>query len=137
MTPDELQARSKQFSLRIIKLVRALPNDIVGWELGKQILRSGTSVSSNYRAARRARSHKEFVSKIGTVVEESDETVHWLELLTVSGIVNAQRVANLLREADELMRIFSKTRATARQSQKTQLNKKSTNRQITKSQIAN
>ena len=137
MTPDELQARSKQFSLRIIKLVRALPNDIVGWELGKQILRSGTSVSSNYRAARRARSHKEFVSKIGTVVEESDETVHWLELLTESGIVNAQRVANLLREADELMRIFSKTRATARQSQKTQLNKKSTNRQITKSQIAN
>lgn len=137
MTPDELQVRSKQFSLRIIKLVRALPNDIVGWELGKQILRSGTSVSSNYRAARRARSHKEFVSKIGTVVEESDETVHWLELLTESGIVNAQRVANLLREADELMRIFSKTRATARQSQKTQLNKKSTNRQITKSQIAN
>ncbi|HPF38201.1 MAG TPA: four helix bundle protein [Phycisphaerae bacterium] len=120
MTPDELQKRATSFSLRIIKLARSLPNDIVGWELGKQILRSGTSVSSNYRAARRARSHKEFVAKLGIVAEEADETEHWLGLLTESGIVNRNRAADLMREADELTRIFASSKATARMAMKGQ-----------------
>ena len=114
MTRDELQLRTKQFALRVIKLVEALPNKPVGWEVGRQLLRSAMSVSANYRAARRARSRKEFAAKIGIVVEETDEAVHWIELVMDSGLVSKARVTPLHQEACELLRIFASTHRTAR-----------------------
>ena len=82
--------------------------------LGKQVLRSGTGVAANYRAVCRARSKAEFVSKIGVVVEEADETVFWLELVAETGIVAKQRMQDLLQEANELLRIFVASRETAK-----------------------
>jgi len=114
MTPDQLQQRTKEFSLRVIRLASALPLNFAAKELGRQLVRSGMSVSANYRAARRARSKKEFVAKIGVVAEESDETAHWLDLLIDSRLMSSNRVQSLKNEADELMRIFSATYRTAR-----------------------
>ena len=128
MTPDELQARTKQFTLRVMKLVEALPNSIVGWEFGRQLLRSSASVSANYRAARRARSRKEFVAKIGIVVEEIDESEHWLDLIIEGELLPEAKVEPLRTEAEELTHIFAKTQRTARK-KKT----KSPDRQIAKS----
>ncbi len=82
--------------------------------IGRQVLRAGTSVAANYRAAGRARSRAEFVAKMGTVVEEADETVFWLELLVDAGIVPRPRMENLLGEANDLLAIFSASYTTAR-----------------------
>lgn len=112
--PEELRDRSKQFALRIIRLDRALPKTDEARILGKQVLRSGTSVAANYRAACRARSRAEFIAKLGTVIEEGDETLFWLELLVDSGLVPKQRMKDLVTEADELVAIFTASRNTAR-----------------------
>ena len=85
--PELLRARTKQFAIRIAKLFKRLPKTEEARIIGKQVLRAGTSVAANYRAACRARSHAEFISKMGTVVEEADETVFWLELLVDVGTV--------------------------------------------------
>lgn len=114
MTPDELSLRAKRFSVRIINLVRSLPTDVASRELGRQLVRSGMSVSSNYRAARRARSKKEFVAKLGIVVEEADESEHWLDLLVNAEIVGRPRLEPLINESNELLRIFVSMRQTAR-----------------------
>ena len=82
MTKEELKARTKTFALRVMKLVDALPNSKSGRAIGNQLVRSGTSVGSNYRAACRARSRAEFIAKIGVVEEEADESAFWLELVT-------------------------------------------------------
>src|SRR5947207_3362409 len=100
--------------MRIVKLFRALPRNDEARVIGRQMLRSGTSVGANYRAVCRARSRKEFVSKIGVVVEEADETVFWLELLVDCAIVPARRLAALLKEAEELLAIFAASQRTAR-----------------------
>jgi four helix bundle protein len=115
MNPIELKARTKTFALRVIKMSRAIPkNDDAGRVITKQILRSGTSVAANYRASCRARSQAEFISKIGTVVEEeSDETALWLELLAESGIMPAKKLSALLDEANELTAIMAASRKTA------------------------
>ena len=114
MNPTELKARTKTFALRIIKLTRAIPkNDDAGRVIAKQIIRSGTSVAANYRASCRARSQAEFVAKIGTVEEESDETALWLELLIESGIMPARKLSALLEEADALTAIMAASRKTA------------------------
>ena len=113
MTQDELKARTKLFALRVIKLVRALPRSTEARAGGNQIIRSGTSVAANYRASCRARSRLEFVSKIGVVLEEADETVLWLELITEAGLLPAKRVETLLSEANELVAIMAATRKTA------------------------
>ena len=114
MNPIELKARTKTFALRVIKMSRAIPkNDDAGRVITKQILRSGTSVAANYRASCRARSQAEFISKIGTVEEESDETVLWLELLAESGIMPAKKLSALLDEANELTAIMAASRKTA------------------------
>jgi len=113
MTPDELQERSRQFALRVIRLVDTLPNSIAGRRMGDQVLRSATSVAANYRAARRARSQKEFAAKIGLVTEEADESEFWLGLIVDSGLIKPDRLAELRGEADELTRIFASTRRTA------------------------
>jgi four helix bundle protein len=81
VTSDELKARSKAFAVRIVKMVDSIPNTAAGRAIANQIVRSGTSVAANYRASCRARSHKEFISKIGIVEEEADETHFWIELL--------------------------------------------------------
>jgi four helix bundle protein len=109
-----LKARTKSFAVAVIKIVQALPNKLDGWVLGKQVLRSATSVTANYRAACRSRSKQEFVAKIGVVSEEADETVLWLELLIEAGIVPERQVAPLLQEAHELSAIFTASYNTAR-----------------------
>ncbi len=114
MTPDELSKRAKAFSLRIMNLARSLPNDVASRELGRQIVRSGMSVSANYRAARRSRSKKEFIAKLGIVVEEVDETAHWLELLRDGKTIEQSRLEPLMNEAEELTKIFVSMRQTAK-----------------------
>ncbi len=101
---EELRNRTKRFALRIIRLFRHLPRTTEAQVLGKQVLRSGT-IGANYRAAGRARSKAEFVSKIGIVVEEADETVFWIECLMESGIIGPDLLADLLSEANELHKI--------------------------------
>jgi four helix bundle protein len=114
MNPIELKARTKTFALRIIKLTRAIPkNDDAGRVIAKQIVRSGTSVTANYRASCRARSRAEFVSKIGTVGEEANETALWLELLIESEIISAKKLSALLEEANAVTAIMATSRKTA------------------------
>jgi four helix bundle protein len=111
---EELRNRTQQFALRIIRLFRHLPRSTEAQVIGKQLLRSGTSVGANYRATGRARSRAEFVSKIGIVVEEADETVFWLECLIKSGIVRPELLQDLIKEANELLAIFAASQRTAR-----------------------
>jgi four helix bundle protein len=103
-----------RFAVRIVKLFRALPKTDEGRVLGKQALRSGTSIAANYRAACRARSRAEFASRIGIVLEEADETAFWLELLIETGIVEKAKLADLLAETTELVKIFSASRRTSK-----------------------
>jgi four helix bundle protein len=111
---EELRNRTKQFALKIIRLFRSLPKTPEAQVLGKQLLRSGTSVGANYRAAGRARSKAEFISKIGIVVEEADEVLFWIECLTESGIVKEHLLTDVHTEANELVAIFVVSRRTAR-----------------------
>ena len=111
---EELKNRSKQFAIRIVKLFRSLPKTEEARIIGKQVLRSGTSIAANYRAVCRARSKAEFIAKIGIVVEEADETVLWLELLVETDIVKESRMASLLKESNELLAIFAASQYTAR-----------------------
>jgi four helix bundle protein len=102
----DLRARTKKFALAVLRLYRLLPAKEEARILGRQLLRSGTSVGANYRAACRARSRAEFVSKLGIVLEESDETVFWLELLMEAGILSHDQLHSLVKEANELTSIF-------------------------------
>lgn len=111
---DELKRRTKRFALTIIDLFRTLPRTEDARVLGKQMLRSGTSVAANYRATCRARSKAEFIAKIGIVVEEADETVLWLEMLTESGIVPSAATQPLLKEGNELLAITAASYHTAK-----------------------
>jgi four helix bundle protein len=112
---DELRARSKHFAIRIVKLFRALPAKPEARVIGNQLLRSGTSVAANYRAACRARSHADFISKIGVVAEETDESIFWLEMLADVGVFPLKRVADLINEANEMLAIFAASQLTAKQ----------------------
>jgi len=103
----DLPNRTKAFALRIIRVFVALPKTEEARVLGKQVLRSGTSVGANYREANRARSKAEFVSKIGDYLKELDETGYWLELLVESGIVPTPKLADLRDECDQLLAIFT------------------------------
>jgi four helix bundle protein len=109
-----LKQRTKVFAVRVVKLFQALPRRDEALIIGRQLLRSGTSDGANYRAVCRARSRKEFVSKIGVVVEEADETVFWLELLVECGIVPQRKLAALTAEGEELLAIFAASQHTAR-----------------------
>lgn len=115
-TAEGLKARTKLFAIRIVRFFRSIPKTDEGRIIGRQILRSGTSVAANYRAVCRPRSKAEFVAKIGVVVEEIDETVFWLELLVESEIVQKARVVELLAEANELLAIFAASQKTAKRS---------------------
>jgi four helix bundle protein len=113
-SPAALRERTKQFALRIIRLANNLPRSDAARVLGRQLLRSGTSIGANYRSAQRGRSRAEFKAKLGIVLEEADETVYWLELLVASGIVPEKRMKALLAEAIELVKIFAASLRTAR-----------------------
>ena len=113
-TPEQLKERTKQFALRVIRLVNALPKGKVAEVIGRQLLRSASSVGANYRAACRARSRAEFVAKLGVVEEEIDESAYWLELLVESGIIPVTRLADLMQEASEPTAIIVASRKTAR-----------------------
>lgn len=115
MTPEELKARTKAFALRVIKLVDAMPRSPTGQVIGRQLLRSATSVGANYRAACRAQSRAEFAAKLSIVVEEADESLYWLELLEESGLFKPERLADLRKEADELLSIAIASRKTSKQ----------------------
>jgi four helix bundle protein len=114
MSPEQLRARTKAFAIRIVRLFQSLPKSEEARILGQQVLRAGTSVAANYRAAGRARSKAEFIAKIGTVVEEADETVFWLELLVDTGIGRKEQVGELLAEANELLAMFAASHGTAK-----------------------
>ncbi len=109
----DLKARTKQFALRVMKMVDALPRTIQGRAIAKQIIRSATSVAANYRAAFRARSRAEFIAKIGVVEEEADESCFWLELIIDSGLLTEERIRPLLSEAGELVAIMAASRKSA------------------------
>ncbi|HEY6763702.1 MAG TPA: four helix bundle protein [Candidatus Sulfotelmatobacter sp.] len=112
--PEQLRDRTKAFALRVIRLFRSLPYKTDTQVLGKQLLRCGTSVAANYRAACRARSKAEFIARIGIVAEEADEAVLWLELLIESGILKTEMTERLLTEARELAAILTASRQTAK-----------------------
>jgi four helix bundle protein len=113
MITAELKARTKEFALRVIRLIDALPNTVKGRTIANQIVRSATSVAANYRAACRARSRAEFIAKIGVVEEEADETAFWLELIIDSNIRSEKQVQPLLKEAGELVAIMASSRKSA------------------------
>ena len=113
MDKIELQGRTKQFALRVFKLVDALPQTVAGRAVANQLVRSATSVGANYRAACRARSRAEFAAKLGTVLEEADESSYWLELIREGKLMHESKLSLLLKEANELTAIVASGRKSA------------------------
>jgi four helix bundle protein len=115
MEPKDLKQRTKNFAIRIIKPAQDLEKNYgnTGRKIGDQILRSGTGIYANYRAACRRKSSKDFISKMGTVTEEADETLGWLELLVQADLMKLNLVEGLLKEADEITAIMTSSRNTA------------------------
>src|SRR5438128_4936031 len=107
MNAQELKNRTKQFALRVMHLLDALPVTPKGRAVASQLVRSGMSVAANYRAACRGRSHAEFISKIGVAEEEADETILWLELIVEDKLLPEKKIASLLKEANELTAIMA------------------------------
>lgn len=114
MNREILKERTKQFALRIIKVVEASPKTVVGGAIANQLIRSGTSVGANYRAACRGRSKAEFNSKLHIVLEEADESLFWLELIIETELLPKNKIQSLLKEATELTAIFAKSYQTAK-----------------------
>lgn len=114
MEHDNLKNRTKSFALRIIKLVESLPETRTADVIGRQLMRSATSVAANYRSSCRARSKADFISKMGIVEEEADESLLWPELLVESGVVKEKNIELLMKEADELVAITVSSIKTAR-----------------------
>ena len=111
---QELRRRTKDFALRIMRMCRTIPSTRETNIINNQILRSATGVAANYRAVGLARSKAEFISKLGIVIEEADETVFWLELLSDSEIIPASKLRELMAEGNELVAIFLASRKTAK-----------------------
>jgi four helix bundle protein len=111
---QELRRRTKDFALRIMRMCRTIPSTRETNIINNQILRSATGVAANYRAVKLARSKAEFISKLGIVIEEADETVFWLELLSDSGIIPASKLRELMAEGNELVAIFLASLKTAK-----------------------
>lgn len=114
MNAEQLKRRTKEFAKSVIDLCRQLPDSREGRKIGDQIFASGTSVGANYRAVCRARSGADFISKMGVVLEEADETQYWLEIIDEKNVLRAPRVQMLLQESDELIRIFAAALNTAK-----------------------
>ena len=126
MNAEEMKRRTQAFALRIVKFVEQLPKNQTSAVLGKQLLRCGTSVGANYRAACRAKSQADFISKMGIVEEESDESIYWLELLIASGNVNKETSLDLINEANQLVAIVVSSIRTARVNKNSLLQKSNT-----------
>ena len=110
---DALKARTKDFAIRIFHLVEALPKSLQGRAVANQIIRSGTSVAANYRAACRARSKREFIARLGTMEDEADESAFWLELIIDGRLLPEKLITPLLEESSELVAIAAASKKTA------------------------
>jgi len=111
---NDLKVRTKRFALDIIQLVASLPKTTISQVIGKQLLRAGTSVGANYRAACRARSTADFIAKMGIVEEEADESMYWMELLCEADLLPKDKIHPLKCEAEELLAITVSSIRTAR-----------------------
>ncbi len=120
MTPYELKARTKKFAIDIIRFVESMPKSVSAGVIGKQLIRSGTSVAANYRASQRGKSKPDFINKIAIVEEEADESLFWLEIAEEILAERKSETKTLIKEADELTAIFT----TIRKTSKLSLNKK-------------
>lgn len=118
MNKADMKQKTRQFGLNIIKLIECLPRGRTVDVIGNQLLHSGTSVGANYRAACRARSRADFISKMGIVEEEADESMYWMELLVESGKVGSKSVESLMNDADEILAITVSSIKTARSNRK-------------------
>ena len=107
MNAEELKQRTKRFGLEVIKLVESLPKTRTTEVIGRQLLRSGTSVGANYRATCRGRSKADFISKAGIVIEEADESIYWMELLLEAKLASEIQTTDLIKEADEIVAILT------------------------------
>lgn len=118
MDPEEMKERTMQYALRIIKLVQSLGRSAEAEVIGRQLLKAGTSVAANYRAACRARSRNEFIAKMGIVEEEADESLFWLEVLARSGMLKTSRLEDLMSEGNEIVAMTVRSKQTARRNRK-------------------
>jgi four helix bundle protein len=114
MTKEDLKDRTKAFHISVIKICELLPKNTAGFELAKQLIRSGGSVGANYRAALRAKSSADFIYKIEIVIEEADESMYWLEICEAADLLSKDLIIPLLKEANELVSIFTATAKTSK-----------------------
>ncbi len=114
MNPTELKQRTKDFGKRAIKLIESLPKNMTASVIGRQLLRSATSVGANYRAVCRAKSRADFIAKLGIVEEECDESLYWLEMLVETNQTKSVLVSNLMKEGEEILAIVVASAKTAR-----------------------
>jgi four helix bundle protein len=114
MSPEEFKRRAFDYGVRVVRLVQALPKKDASRDLGRQLLRSGTSVGANYRAAARARSRADFIAKLGIVEEECDESLYWMEMLMELELVNKKRLQPLYDEGSEILAMVVSSITTAR-----------------------
>jgi four helix bundle protein len=135
MDRTELEARSMKFASEIKVFCEELRNNPLAWQMVRQLMDASSSMAANYRATSRARSRKEWVAKLGVVVEESDEAVFWLEFADQSELSNALRIAPLLTEARELRAIFAASYATSRRNNNQQLNSSQDGNNVVRSQL--
>lgn len=113
MTRKELEDRTKRFHINVIHLCSLLPKNAAGYEIAKQLIRAAGSVGSNYRATRRAKSKADFNYKIAVVLEETDESLYWLEVIRDGKLLDVKLLHDLIAEAEELTRIFAASNKTA------------------------
>ena len=118
MTPNELKARTKKFAVDVIVFAKAIPQDPINREMAVQLTDAATSTAAHYRAVCRAKSRADFINKLSGAIEEVDESALWLEILSEAGICASSKTSPLWKEADELTRIFVRSRETARAKQK-------------------
>ncbi|OQY51116.1 MAG: four helix bundle protein [Desulfobacteraceae bacterium 4572_87] len=114
MNNSDLKKRTQKFAFRVIRLVESLPKGRTADIIGRQLLRCGTSVGANYRSACRAKSRRDFISKMGIVEEESDESIYWMEIIVQAGLLPAKRISDLMKEAEEILAITVSSIKTAR-----------------------
>ena len=114
MTPEEMKKRTKSFALRTIRLVESIPNNRSANVIGRQLIKSGTSVGANYRSACRSRTDKDFLARMGIVEEEADESTYWMELLVESNLVKRELVMDLMNECEEILKMVVSSIRTAR-----------------------
>ncbi|MBI4670989.1 MAG: four helix bundle protein [Chloroflexi bacterium] len=117
MNQQQLEQRTKQYALRVIRATEALPNTRTGNVIANQLLRCGTSVGANYRSACRARSRPDFISKVGIAIEEADESQYWMELIVEAGMFPEARMQDLMKESDEIIAILTASSQTAKRNQ--------------------